>query len=586
MAQCQTPDVKKTISGNMAQAPVVDKTCELCEQETYEWKCIECEQFICKRCKTIHKRGSATKKHHVLSLKDVTSVSSYETTCMTHISRKFQLYCRTCLVLVCNRCITSTHEGHKFCGVDKIADQKKRQLEDSFDVLRESLRKANDEAEKTHRENRKTLKTYDSVIQSLDDHVIKTIKEIEQCQEELVKSLQEAKTEASGEVKNYESKLEDKKSKICTLINETEIALKSNDNLRIVQCHSFLDESMDTIPTEMESLEIVIPKFLPVHENFPVKPEVLLGIIEFKTTKSRKRQPLKKKNSTLSVLSTDADAGPIAVTTIKHSFQIESRSDQNIGCIAVASDNEAWIACPYDQNITLVRRNGSIIKEIPTEFNISDIAITKTGALLATSSETNSLKIISSNGESISDFFNTGLSEPHGISVTRNGEILICITEGDFGHVARVSAEGKPIQDYDTYIVKNQAFLLRKPIRCVETLNGDLCILDEAAKKIVVLDQKGMLRFLWDGSLIDSKRRHTELGGLACDDRGNILVTDYDNNQIYIIDYERNVTEILQIVEKKHPLTEPYGIAIHADKFVWVGCDDGIVHVMRYRKDA
>ena len=582
----QPSGVKKTNSGNMAQAPVVNNICDLCEQETYEWKCIECEQFICKKCKRIHERSAATKGHHILSLKDVTSVSSYETTCKTHKSRQFQLYCKNCLVLICNRCITSTHEGHKFCDVDKIADQKKRLLEDSFDVLRESLRKANDEAEKMHRENRKTLKTYDSVIQRLDDHVLKTIKEIEQCQEELVKSIQVAKTEASGEVKNYESKLQEKKSQICTLINEIEIALKSNDNLRIVQCHSFLDGSMDTIPTEMESLEIVIPKFLPVHENFPVKPEVLLGIIEFETTKLRKRQLLKKKNSTLSVLSTDADAGSIAVTTIKHSFQIESLKDRSIGCIAVASDNEAWIACPYDQNITLVRRNGSLIKEILTKFNISDIAISKTGALLATSSETNSLKIISSNGESISDFFQTGLSEPHGISVTKNGEILICLTDGDFGHVARVSAGGKLIQEYDTYIVRNQSFLLRRPVRCVETLNGDICILDEAAKKIVVLDQNGMLRYLWDGPLIDSKRRHIEPSGLACDDRGNILVTDYDNNAIYIIDSERNLTEILQIVEKKHALKEPYGIAIHADKFVWVGCDDGIVHVMRYRKDV
>jgi WD40 repeat protein len=570
----------------MAQAPVVNETCDLCEQEIYEWKCIECEQFICKGCKRIHERSAATKKHHILSLKDVTSVSSYETTCKTHKSHQFQLYCKNCLVLVCKRCITSTHEGHTFCDVDKIADQKKRQLEDYFDDLRESLRKANDEAEKTQRENRKTLKTYDSVIKSLCDYVMKTIKEVEQCQEELVKSIQEEKTKASGEVKNYESKLQAKKSKICTLINETEIALKSNDNLRIVQCHSFLDGRMDTSPTKMESLEIVIPKFLPVHENFPVKPEVLLGIIEFETNKPRKRPPLKKKNSTLSVLSTDADAGPIAVTTIKHSFQIESLSDRCIGCIAVASDNEAWIACPYDQNITLVRRNGNVSKEIPTEFNISDIAISKTGALLATSSETNTLKIISSNGESISDFFHTGLSEPHGISVTRNGEILICLTDGDFGHVARVSEGGKLIQEYDTYIVRNQSFLLRRPVRCVETLNGDLCILDEAAKKIIVLDQNGMLRFLWDGPLIDSKRRHIEPSGLACDDRGNILVTDYDNNDIYIIDSERNVTEILQIVEKKYPLKEPYGIAIHADKFVWVGCEDGIVHVMRYRKDA
>jgi hypothetical protein len=58
-------------------------------------------------------------------------------------------------------------------------------------------------------------------------------------------------------------------------------------------------------------------------------------------------------------------------------------------------------------------------------------------------------------------------------------------TDGDFGHVARVSAGGKLIQEYDTYIVRNQSFLLRRPVRCVETLNGDLCILDEAAKLLV-----------------------------------------------------------------------------------------------------
>jgi hypothetical protein len=34
---------------------------------------------------------------------------------------------------------------------------------------------------------------------------MKTIKEVEQCQEELVKSIQEEKTKASGEVKNYET---------------------------------------------------------------------------------------------------------------------------------------------------------------------------------------------------------------------------------------------------------------------------------------------------------------------------------------------------------------------------------------------
>jgi hypothetical protein len=48
---------------------------------------------------------------------------------------------------------------------------------------------------------------FDSVIKSLGDYVMKTIKEVEQCQEELVKSIQEEKTKTSGEVKNYQLKL-------------------------------------------------------------------------------------------------------------------------------------------------------------------------------------------------------------------------------------------------------------------------------------------------------------------------------------------------------------------------------------------
>lgn len=571
---------------NTAQVPVpAHKACELCEGASYEWKCIECIQFICTRCKAIHKRQTATKKHQIVDITDVGSDPKASSSCDTHKSEPYTLYCKDCTVLVCTRCITTTHESHRFCEIEKVAGKTKKRLEEYVESLRESLRKSNEVADRFHRDKRKALKTYDSAIKSVNENIKKIIEDLEKGREGLTQIIENAKSEASQEVKQCEKEYEDRKNKICRLINASELALQSNDNIRIVQHQSSVEDLIDVLPPEVEDIEINVPKFVPVYDTFPLKPEDIIGKVHIDASREKKRHPpLRKKDSILSRISLDTDVGPLMTTSIRHSFRVQSLSDRSVGCIAVVSDNEAWVACPYDQNVCLVRRNGSLTKEVPTDFNISDIAITKSGDLLLSSAESRSLKLLCKDEIGFRDFMDTFPSEPHGVSVAGNGEILVCLTDGDFGHVTRLSETGKIKQEYDTYVVKEQCYLLRKPVRCVETLNGDMWILDEAAKKIVVLNSEGNFKFLWDGPNNENGKIRIEPSGLDCDDNGNILVTDYDNDKIYLINADTSETETLQIEVKKEPIRDPYGIAIHADKFVWVGCDDGVVHVMRYQR--
>ncbi|VDI07613.1 Hypothetical predicted protein [Mytilus galloprovincialis] len=378
--------LKNSIKGqegeNAAQVPVpAHKACELCDGPSYEWKCIECNQFVCSNCKRIHKRQNATKKHQVVEITGSGPVA--RSTCDTHTSEPYTLYCKDCTVLVCNRCVTTTHESHRFCDIERVARKSKKQLEEYVESLRESLRKSNEVADKFHRDKRKALKSYDTVIRSVNENIKKIIEDLEKGREGLTQIIENAKGEASQMVKQCEKEYEDRKFRIGRLINESELALESHDNIRIVQHMTSVDDINEILPPEVEDVEINVPKYVPVYDNFPLKSEDIIGKVHIDASREQRRHPpLRKKDSILSRISLDTDVGPITTTSIRHSFRVQSLSDRSVGCLAVVSDNEAWVACPYDQNVCLVRRNGSLTKEIPTDFNISDIAITKSGDLL------------------------------------------------------------------------------------------------------------------------------------------------------------------------------------------------------------
>lgn len=566
---------------NRAQVPVLsEKTCELCEGYNANWKCIECNQKICDRCKKIHVRQTATKKHRIVEVKDVVSSPVCTGYCQVHEGQSYSLYCRSCHKLICNKCITTKHCGHEFCQIEEVEGEKRSKLQDTIERQRDILSSENIERERFNKEKKRALKRYDSAGSAIKEHIRKLTEHLNGMESELVESIEKRKDELKREIKLCDVKHDLRKNDLCRMIDEGETILKNGTGIQIVQFEATVEDNLNSLPPEVESIDMVFPSFEPLFQNLStMKPEDLLGRLVY-DRKGKKKPTLERNESRQSIQSQDSFT--MGTTTVKYVAQLRSLQDRNVGCIAPVADNEAWVACPYDENVYLVRSNGNITKEISTEFNVSDIALTLSGDLLVASAERKCLKIIKD--ESIFDFIDTFPSEPHGVSVTRKGEILICKTNGKFGQVVRLADNGKSKREYDTYIVNKQTFLLRKPIRCIETPNEDIWILDEAIRKIIVLDGNGNYKFTWEGPL-KSSRRNFDPSGLDFDEDGNVLVTDYDANKIYVISPNGCSTETLEYEDPRdrEQMSDPFGIAIHANKYLWVGCDDGMMYVMKYR---
>ena len=99
-----------------------------------------------------------------------------------------------------------------------------------------------------------------------------------------------------------------------------------------------------------------------------------------------------------------------------------------------------------------------------------------------------------------------------------------------------------------------------------ENNNGDICVSDGNADTMVVVDKKGRVRFLYDGS---PARREKPFNprDIVTDVLSQIIVLDYNNNCLHILDQNG---QFLRCVEDC-ALDKPYGLSVDSEGRLWVG---------------
>lgn len=136
----QLPDKK------MAQ--ISTTKCGLCNTNNGMNFCYECEAAMCGPCRTTHDKIPATKYHSITDLKRIDRLSfSSISICSTH-KQEFSLYCTTCKILICSKCVAIKHNGHDFSEIETIVNDVrssvKRQIAE-MKVKLQSLTSAIDE---------------------------------------------------------------------------------------------------------------------------------------------------------------------------------------------------------------------------------------------------------------------------------------------------------------------------------------------------------------------------------------------------------------------------------------------------------
>lgn len=91
------------------------RICDMCRNQQATSKCVECDQFACTNCISVHGTIGATKSHTVFNITSsgpATPRVVRERYCDTHKDEKVRFFCTQCNCVLCRDCKLTTHEGH------------------------------------------------------------------------------------------------------------------------------------------------------------------------------------------------------------------------------------------------------------------------------------------------------------------------------------------------------------------------------------------------------------------------------------------------------------------------------------------
>lgn len=121
------------------------KVCEFCETNTnIEWKCIDCDLWMCDNCKKkLHIKVKLASKHNVIARKDMGTQNKLKLKnipCKIHQIQFYCLFCKTCEKCVCPDCVSSSdHSKHDFESLEKIHADKTKTLLECNQIVKEEL---------------------------------------------------------------------------------------------------------------------------------------------------------------------------------------------------------------------------------------------------------------------------------------------------------------------------------------------------------------------------------------------------------------------------------------------------------------
>jgi hypothetical protein len=181
---------------------------------------------------------------------------------------------------------------------------------------------------------------------------------------------------------------------------------------------------------------------------------------------------------------------------------------------------------------------GHLLKKVRTESKNTptDIAVTRNGDLVYTDKESRTVNVVTRG--KIQEVIKLKNWKPLNISGASSGDLLVTMHSNDHkqAKVVRYSRfEEKQTVQYDD--LGKALYSCNSTSKYVtENENLDICVADQGAKTVVVVNHAGKPRFRYTGHAPSPRNKPLRLYGIATDSQGNILTADDYNQCVHVID--------------------------------------------------
>ncbi|XP_078328812.1 uncharacterized protein LOC144623842 [Crassostrea virginica] len=548
-------------------------TCDLCDNAAQQF-CNSCQVSLCESCVKKHRDELKSLPHDIVPFLDRKIQVAYPE-CQEHFGQRREVNCNKCNTPVCIKCFAlGPHKGHDDEDLTETHANKIRNIKSDTEEMKEKL------IPKYHKEDIEIRKKISKTKSKLDDLENESKKLRKLWHQEVdnifdkIDSLSQSLTEKNlNALQEYHNKIRDLIFEMQTIVKKNEKLVTSNNISEVKKYQSKLNEYQGFT----EHVDLELPS---LRSNINQGKELIIEFGGYRATLKQMSPPSQSAN--VSHLTTGIGKLMVQVSVIAN-IPTNYIPLYGVACVGVA---EAWIS-GENKTITRIEINGTVRDRVTTTCLPwpHGISVTRGRELIYSDSNSRRVNIVR-HGKS-----KTLIITPNGwtlgvLSCTRSGDILIHVYKGS-GRQRKnkiIYYQGQNIKQeinkdgHGNPIFKEGDYSLLMS----ENNNRDICVSDVNAETVVVVDKKGRVRFRYDGTPARREMRFNP-GYIVTDALSQIIVTDYNNNCLHILDQNG---QFLRYIDESG-LEKPFGLSVDSEGRLWVGLyETGEIKVIKYLKQS
>ncbi|XP_055999420.1 uncharacterized protein LOC125654337 [Ostrea edulis] len=543
--------------------------CDLCETAIVQMYCDFCHVNLCFACIGKHIADDYD-KHKVVPFQNRKSTLVYPK-CSTHQNKVCEFHCKECDIFVCSLCndnllSSDKHKGHTFSILSEIYNERKVDITKDSEEIENII-------SPTYEEMATDLKTQ---ITNLDGEYVKFTTVVTKHGEEWHKEIDNVINKIKNEIEEMK-------------IKHLEILKKHLDEIKQIQ--SLIEQSLITLKEMEESNEVsVTMEYRSKNKEFrKLPPKVRVSLPTFSPNTIDSEQLYKSLGFLIPLSFTTDENGytlkkaetspkelmdePELVTTINTGYK-------NLHSVACLSEEEFWISALLS-DMKCFNVQGTVINTIKTKSGKCprDIAVTSDGDLVYCDRITKTVNKVKS-GQTEEVIRLQGWI-PIQLCVTSSGDLLVTMYSDDKTQCKIVRYSGSTEKQTIQYDDEGKPLYSGNAIikYISENRNLDICVADNGAGAVVVVDQAGKLRFKYTGHSSTTKKKAFIPRGITTDSQSQILTVDRDNHCIHILDQNGQFLRYIDNCDLKYS----YGLCVDKSDNLFVAeCYSGNVKKIKY----